>query len=68
MQLNDLNRDQLIQLKQRYLMIVNQTTSWEELSHADDLVSDKQLYDIWSDTEFTVDDFGYSDERMCYSY
>lgn len=68
MQLKDLNQEQLIQLKQRYLMIVNQTTSWDELYHADELVSYEQLESLWGETVFVMDDFGYSDERMCYSY
>ena len=53
----DLNRDQLIELKQRYLQDTQGDLSWGELAAADDLISDKFIMEYWADTDFTPDDF-----------
>ena len=54
----DLNRDQLIELKQRYYTEnVNENPSYGELLDVDDLVSDKEVYDEYANIDFVPDDF-----------
>ena len=54
----DLNRDQLIELKQRYLADeAGRDLSYGELADADSLVTDEEVYNYYAGTEFVVDDF-----------
>ena len=57
----ELNDEQKVLLKQRILTERNEArgegTSYGELALADDLVSDEDLADWYSDTEFTAEDF-----------
>lgn len=54
----DLNRDQLIELKQRYLAdAAGRDLSYGELADADSLVTDEEIYNYYAGTEFVVDDF-----------
>lgn len=54
----ELNRDQIIELKQSYLTgKKGESLSYEELSHADTLVSDNDIFNEYSCTDFTEDDF-----------
>ena len=53
----DLNRDQLIELKGRYLTDTNPNISQYELSQADDLLTDRFIMEYWDGAEFTNDDF-----------
>ena len=63
MNVNELNRSQLIELKQSYLCSKNDSVSWWDLINADHLVSDKLIYKLHKDTEFVEDDFfGNNDE------
>ncbi len=54
----DLNRDQLIELKQRYLAdAAGRDLSYGELADADSIVTDEEVYNYYAGTEFVVDDF-----------
>ncbi len=61
MRLKDLSGDQKLQLKQdiltRRMDEKGESPSYCELADADDLVSDKELEDEFSDTEFVPEDF-----------
>ena len=54
----DLNRDQLIELKQQYLTnFSGEEPSYEELADADEIITDEQIYRYCGDMEFSPDDF-----------
>ena len=54
----DLNRDQLIELKQNYYSeTYNNNPSYDELADVDNLVSDQEIYDEYAGTDFVPDDF-----------
>lgn len=53
----DLNREQLAQLKQDYLLDNHPYVSWGELDDVDALVSDETVYNAFSGVEFSEDDF-----------
>lgn len=61
MTFDELNEDQRLELKQRILTERNEArgegTSYEDLSLADDLVSDKDVKDWAEGMEFSADDF-----------
>lgn len=61
MTVQELNRDQLIQLKQQMLMermdAEGDSPSWGELADADSLISDEDVQSQFSGTIFTPDDF-----------
>lgn len=57
MGVNDLTRDQLVQLKQSYYCEHNENVSWGELADIDNLVSDEKIKDEYSHTTFVEDDF-----------
>lgn len=61
MTVQELNRDQLIELKQHYIdeknQEVGQGTSWGELADADELISDKEIYAAYECYDFVNDDF-----------
>ncbi len=62
MTVKQLNRDMLIELKERYLMdkldeTENRTPSWGELADADETVSDETIYEEYGCYDFGVDDF-----------
>lgn len=56
MKVKDLNREQLIQLKQRMYMD-RQWPSWEELYEVDDLISDEEVFAEFRGVEFVEEDF-----------
>ncbi|MCC8038379.1 MAG: hypothetical protein LIP09_14155 [Bacteroidales bacterium] len=62
MTLYQLNPYQLTDLKQHYLCCVKEDgyyrPSWSELANADALVSLEELESIYSDTDFSPEDFG----------
>ena len=64
MWVEDLNRDQLIELKQHMLTERyderGESPSWGELAEADDLISDSEVYAEYSGTVFSEDDFSSS--------
>ena len=61
MNVQELNRDQLIQLKQEMLMermdAEGDWPSWGELADADSLTSDEDVQSHFAGTMFTTDDF-----------
>jgi hypothetical protein len=61
MTVQELDRDQLIELKQAYITEKNdevgEGTSWGELADADDIISDKEIFVRYDGYTFTNDDF-----------
>lgn len=61
MNVTELTREQLIQLKQRYLTDwyddIGQSPSYGELADADALVSDETAFDYFEGIEFVEEDF-----------
>ena len=58
MNVNDLSRDQKVELKQTMLEnVLGRQPSWGDLADADDIVSDEQLNDEYGGTKFCDDDF-----------
>ncbi len=67
MKVTELNREQLICLKERYLCdwydSIGDTPSWEELANADDFVADETIFYYFEGTEFVPEDFTTSVEN-----
>lgn len=58
MNVRELNREQLLQLKQRYLCDTqDETVSYGELAAADELVTDEQVFKMFDGYVFTEEDF-----------
>lgn len=58
MDVTELNRDQLIELKLSYLEeVIGEEPSWYDLALVDDIVSDDYVFEKESGTNFVVDDF-----------
>jgi hypothetical protein len=57
MKVQELNREQLIELKQSFLCNKQESVSWGELADADDIVSDEELFEEYGHIEFTDEDF-----------
>jgi hypothetical protein len=61
MTVQELDRDQLIELKQMYLteknLEVGEGDSWEEVAAVDDVISDKEIFERYEGYTFTNDDF-----------
>lgn len=57
MTVKELNRDQLVQLKQDYLTKNDKNVSYGELADANDLVDDETIFDEYGNTIFSSDDF-----------
>jgi hypothetical protein len=61
MTVQELDREQLIELKQAYITEKNdevgEGTSWGELADADDIISDKEIFARYDGYTFTNDDF-----------
>ena len=63
MKVTELNREQILELKQRYLtdwcdtLPVPRTPSMQELADADSLVDDETIFDFYAGTEFVPEDF-----------
>lgn len=57
MTIQQLNREQILQLKQAMLTEQSDTVSYGELIHADQLISDAEVTLRFYGTEFTEDDF-----------
>ncbi len=69
MTVEELNRDQLVELKEHYLLETRKNVSYEDLAEADDLVSDHTVYAYYAGTEFSPDDFSSSkDEDYEYEF
>jgi len=57
MDVKELSRTQLEQLKQDYYCKTNTAVSWGELANIDALVSDETIYENYKDICFTEEDF-----------
>ena len=62
MKVYELSRDQMIELKQRYLMDQYEDRhlgepSYDELATVDSDITDNEIYQVYSGIEFTNDDF-----------
>lgn len=57
MTLNDLSKDEMLELKERYLTQKNKSISYDEIAFADELVSDKEIFEEYGNTIFTEEDF-----------
>ena len=58
MEVHELNREQLLQLKQRYLCETqDESVSYGELATADELVTDEQVFNHFAGIDFVEDDF-----------
>ena len=53
----ELNKDELIELKQRYYIQNNTVCSYNDLSSVDTLVKDKEIFEEYNNVTFTKDDF-----------
>ena len=57
MTVHELTRDQLISLKQDYLVRTQERTYWSDLADADEIVPDEFIKEEYEGTEFSPDDF-----------
>ena len=57
MGVRELNREQMICLKQSILCDRDTTTDWLSLAQADNIVSDEEVYNKYNGVVFTEDDF-----------
>ena len=57
MGVQELNREQIICLKQSILCDRDITTDWLSLSQADNIISDEEVYNEYNGIVFTEDDF-----------
>lgn len=58
MDVTELSREHLLELKQSLLeSVVGHEPSWYEYACADDIVSDKQVYEEFEGIQFTSSDF-----------
>nr|DAD87552.1 MAG TPA: hypothetical protein [Siphoviridae sp. ctAUQ2] len=67
MTVQELNRDQLVEIKQSMLLermdAEGDWPSWGEMADADSLISDEDVFEEYANTEFTEDDFFCSCEQ-----
>lgn len=68
MNVHELSREQLIELKQNYLIEImdrrtGESPSWGELAEANEIVSDEEVFEFYADTVFVPDDFSCSMEE-----
>ena len=57
MSYDELNRDQILALKQNYLVRTQDNVSYYELAEADNLVSDEELEQEYKNVNFVEEDF-----------
>ena len=57
MSVHELNREQIICLKQSILCDRDITTDWLYLAQADNIISDEEVYNEYNGVIFTEDDF-----------
>lgn len=57
MSVQELNKEQLTQLKQNYYCEQNESVSWGELADVDNLVTDQEIFGEYAGTDFTEEDF-----------
>ena len=64
MKVRELNREQLVELKQGILFSLPECPSYGELADADNLVDDETVFDIYDDTEFVPEDFSCTPSKL----
>lgn len=57
MKIEDLTREQLIELKERYYTERNENVSYGELADVDNLVSDNEIFEEYGHITFVEEDF-----------
>ena len=57
MSYDEINRDQILALKQNYLVRTQDNVSYNELAEADNLVSDEELEQVYKNVNFVEEDF-----------
>ena len=61
MKVSELNREELLELKQRYFTETGDfedgSPSYEELAEIDFIVDDDEIYEEYADVDFVKDDF-----------
>ena len=57
MSVYELSKNQLIELKQNYLCEVQKNVSYGELCDADNIISDEEIFQTYSCTDFSSKDF-----------
>lgn len=57
MEVRELTREQLEMVKQRYYCMAHDNVSYAELLNINELVSDEEIFEEYSDTMFVEDDF-----------
>ena len=57
MSVYELSKNQLIELKQNYLCEVQKNVSYGELCDADNIISDEEIFQTYSCTDFSSEDF-----------
>ena len=57
MSVYELSKNQLIELKQNYLCEVQKNVSYGELCDADNIISDEKIFQTYSCTDFSSEDF-----------
>lgn len=57
MQVKDLSKNQLEELKQRYYTERNENVSYGELANIDELVTDEEVFEEYKDIDFVEEDF-----------
>lgn len=62
MTVKELNREQLIELKERYYMDKHRNVSYSELASIDQIVSDDKIFKAYASIDFVNDDFFCSKE------
>ncbi len=64
MNVYELNREQLLQLKERHLMEMNDSVSYGELAEVDTIISDEEIFKAYAGVDFVEDDFFSSDAEF----
>ena len=57
MSVYELSKNQLIELKQNYLCEVQKNVLYGELCDADNIISDEEIFQTYSCTDFSSEDF-----------
>ena len=57
MSVYELSKNQLIELKQNYLCEVQKNVSYGELCDADNIISDEEIFQTYSCTDFSSENF-----------
>ena len=64
MNVRELNREQIIELKQGFLFSLPEWPSWRGLADADELVDDETIFDLYEGTDFVPEDFNCSPSKF----